>query len=225
MEWTREQREQAAERIVATRRGSHLPAEAWASIADILRYDVGAKKMLTTTSLVLDLQCELTAALDEAQRLREQLAKSDTQMGELAVGGAELLGDAVGALRAVKKELQASGNWVARDYGWPANRERINAILSRYKAATKDACEGCGESIATTTDDGNNALCGKCAETCGTPAPPSGEQAAANVGKQGRQPEFYCGDWESGVMCRCEIQCKGCADRAPVEVQDPKGEV
>lgn len=27
-------------------------------------------------------------------------------------------------------------------------------------------------------------------------------------------PLFYCGDYESGVLCRCTIQCKGCADRS-----------
>lgn len=26
-------------------------------------------------------------------------------------------------------------------------------------------------------------------------------------------PPFYCGDYESGVLCRCTIQCNGCAMR------------
>jgi hypothetical protein len=35
------------------------------------------------------------------------------------------------ALVAIKKELQLSGNWDARDYGWPDNRKLIDAALAR----------------------------------------------------------------------------------------------
>lgn len=43
----------------------------------------------------------------------------------------------VKALANVKKELQASGNWDARDYGWPSNRKAIDAALAAARALTE----------------------------------------------------------------------------------------
>jgi hypothetical protein len=41
------------------------------------------------------------------------------------------------ALINIRKELRASGNWEALDYGWPANRKAIDSAIA--KAEGRDA--------------------------------------------------------------------------------------
>lgn len=77
---------------------------------------------------------------------------SDAELAEYAPGGddAGLMAreirayresGALEALRAAKTEIQASGNWTARDFGWPDVRKKIDASIAQLEAIESGAVD------------------------------------------------------------------------------------
>lgn len=65
-----------------------------------------------------------------------EVAEILQRMAEGAAGEAATQGDLLEVLKNVKKELQLSGNWEARDYGWPANRKAIDAAIAKLESGS-----------------------------------------------------------------------------------------
>jgi hypothetical protein len=170
----------------------------------------------------IDLQCQLTAALDEAQRLREQLASDDTRMGELAVGDKWI---------SVKQELPPFGVPVLVVYHGVVQHITYTRVEGEWIAYENDGTDHMPESFVTHWQP--------------LPAPPSGEQAAHNLGKQEEREELGCANCGYSHKAHSSHEtCHRCPDNSgncwnairPVTVlmdgncyhsdaADPKGEV